>query len=103
MARFLIIWHINPTLFPDDPEEYAKFIEKVWAGIDDLIKKGVVEEMGAFLDGMTGFAIANAESRDVYRILNMHEPYWDFEVNEIISYEDMKEEIRSIWKAQAEA
>jgi len=99
VARFLILWRRSPTApFPTDPVEYSKFMEKTWAAIDALIKKGVIKEMGSFLDGTSGYAIGEGESIDTFRNVSMFVPYYESEVHEIIPYEKTKEIFRALMK-----
>jgi hypothetical protein len=47
MARFLILWRRSPTApWSTDLAESAKLQEKMWTGIDNLIKKGEIKEFG---------------------------------------------------------
>ena len=104
MARFLTLWRRNPVApWPTDPIEYSKLQEKAWAGIDDLIKKGIVKEFGFFLNGTSGYAIGEGESADTFRNVSMFTPYWESEVHEIIPFEKGKEILRGLLKAQIAA
>ncbi len=104
MGKFLILWSLNPTApFPTDPEELLQFYEKVWAAIDDLIKKGEITEMGAFMDGISGYVIGEGESVTIFKNLNMFTPFWTFEVYEAIPLETAKEIWRATTKARIEA
>jgi len=102
MARFFILWRENPlnaVVSPADPSEALKLQEKIYAGIDDLIKKGLIEEIGVFPDGTTGYAIAKGEATDVFRGVNMFQRYLVYEVcQEIIPYEKSKEVTRKLLK-----
>jgi hypothetical protein len=75
----------------------------MWAGIDALMKKGEIEEYGAFPDGTSGYAIGKGETADLYRDVLMFQPYILVEVHEIIPYEKDKEIVRALLKAQIAA
>jgi len=103
VARFLNLWRRNPVApWPADPVESAKIIERAWAAMDDLIKKGLVKEFGFFLDTTSGYTIGEGESADAFRSVGMFTPYWESEVHEILPYEKGKEIIRALWKAGAQ-
>lgn len=86
MARYLIIWRSDPVaLWPTDPVEYSKLTENSFAAMDDPAKKGLIKEMGSFLDGNSGYVICEGEGVDIYRASGMFSPYWESEVHEIIS------------------
>jgi len=104
VARFLALWRTNPVApWPRDPVEYSKLLEKMWAVIDDAIKKGTVKEYGSFLEGTSGYVIGEGEGADVYRATSMFMPYVHFELHEIIPYEKEKEIVRALLKARIEA
>jgi len=104
LARFLVLWHINLAVpWPTDPSKYLEMQEKMWAGIDGLIKKGEIEEFGVFPDGYSGYAIGKGETIDAYRDVIMFHPYSLAEVHEIIPYEKQKEIVRALCKAQIAA
>ncbi|MFQ6080607.1 MAG: hypothetical protein ACE5OW_02930 [Candidatus Bathyarchaeia archaeon] len=88
MARFLILWRVNPVApWPTDPSEHLKLDERMYAAIDDLIKKGEIEDFGFFLEGNSGYAIGKGESTDLFRSVSMFQPYIIFEIHDIIPYE----------------
>lgn len=104
MARFLIFWHRNPIApWPTDLVEYSKLMEKMWAGIDGLMKKGEIKEFCFFLDGTSGYLIGEGEGTDAFRGNSRFLPYFEMEVQEIIPYEKGKEISRALIKAQIEA
>jgi hypothetical protein len=103
MVRFLILWHRNPVApWPKDLTETTKLLEKMWAGIDNLLKMGELKEFGLFLDGKSGYAIGEGESTTVLRDVSMFMPFEEFEIQEIIPWEKGKAAIREAWKILAE-
>jgi len=101
MARYLILWRMSSSaLQPTDPSKSSELNEKMFAGIDGLIKKGDIEECGAFPDGTSGYVIAKGETIDIFRDACMFQPYILVEVHEIIPYEKQKEILRALLKAQ---
>jgi len=101
MARFLVLWKRNPVApWPRDPEEYLKLQEKMWAGIDHLVKRGEVRDFSYFLDGTSGYTLGEGEATDIFRDVSMLTPFYECEVHEIIPYEKGKETLRALLKAQ---
>jgi hypothetical protein len=104
MARILTMWRVNPLApWPTDPSKYLELMEKMWAGIDEAMRKGDVEEMGGFPDGHVGYTIGKGEPEDGYKYSMMFSPYFVFEMHEIVSYEKIKEITRAVVKAQIAA
>jgi hypothetical protein len=104
LARYLVLWSINPAApWPEDPVESAKLTEKLWMGIDRLIKKGTIKEFGYFMDGLSGYSIAEGDSVEAFKNVSMFSPFIECEVQEIIPYEKAKGALREVWKTMAEA
>jgi hypothetical protein len=89
--------------WPTDPSKLLDMQEKMWAVVDDLLRKGEKEQFGVFPDGTSGFSIVKGEAVDLYRDVSMFLPYCIFETHEIIPYEKSKEVTRAILKAQIAA
>lgn len=104
MARILTLWRMNPLApWPRDPAEAAKLRERMWAAIDDLMKKGLIKEFGWFLNGTSGYTIGEGDIAEAFKDVSMFLPYYEQEVHEVIPYEKGKEILRAVAKAQAEA
>ena len=105
MARYLVTCRSNPEApWPKDPEEYTKFMEQIWAGFDDGIRKGLIKDIGLFLDGhWDGYAIVEGEGADVLKGNIAFFPYWLTDTKEIVSIEKAKEISKTFAEAQIEA
>ena len=104
MARYLCMWRMNPAApTPTDPSEGLKLNEMLFAAMDDLIKRGEIEEFGWFPDGTSGYVIGKGEATDMFRSASMFLPYIIGEVHEIIPYEKGKEITIAVLKAQIAA
>jgi len=105
MAKYLVTCRSNPAApWPEDPEEYSKLMEQVWAGFDDAIEKGIIKDIGFILDGhWDGYAIVEGEGADVLQGNIGFFPYWLTNTQEIISYEKAKEMSRASIEAKREA
>ena len=102
MGRYLITCRSNPSApWPSDPDEYSKFIEQIWTGFEDFIKKGIIKDIGFFLDGQwDGYVIVEGEGADILSGNITFFPYWLTETREIISFEKAKEISRTLIKTQ---
>ena len=104
MGRFLVLWRQNPQApWPTNPVEALKLNEMMWAGLDGQIQKGDVKEIGWFMDGSSGYVIAEGASTVILGDIAMFQPWIEVEVHEIIDHEEAKETFRAVLKAQAEA
>jgi hypothetical protein len=101
VARFLVLWRRNPVApWPMDPAEYGKFQEKVWAGLDALMKAGLMKEFGYFADGRSGYAIGEGEITDAFRSVSTFLPFYEADVHEMIPYGKGKETIKDAIELQ---
>lgn len=104
MARYLVLWRQNPVApWPTDPSEALKLNEIMFATMDELIKKGEIDEFGWFQDAVSGYVISKGDSADIFRRSTMFQPYILGEVHEIISYEKGKEISIAVARAKIEA
>jgi hypothetical protein len=103
MARYLLLWRWNTAAqWPADPSESLKLSETMLAAIDDLIKKGELEQSGFFPDGGSGYMICRGEVTDVFRISGMLQPYMVSDVHEIIPWAKAKEIALAMGRAMVE-
>jgi len=94
---------VNPAApTPTDPSENLKLNEMMFAGIENLMESGEVEEFGFFTDGLSGYAIGKGEAIDTFRNVSMFLPYVYSEVHEIIPYKEGKETSIAVMKTMIE-
>ena len=103
MTRYLVLWRQNPVApTPTDPSEALKLNEMMFAGVENLMERGEVEEFGFFPDGLSGYAIGKGEAIDTFRNVSMFLPYMHCEVHEIIPYKEGKETTMAVTKTMIE-
>ena len=104
MARFINLWHVNPSApWPMEPSKLLEMEEGMWTMMDELKNKGDIEEWGVFSDPHCGYIIGKGETADMLKNSSMFYPYIVSEIHEIIPYEKQKEVIRAVRKAQIAA
>jgi hypothetical protein len=102
MAKYLVLWRRNPTVWPTDPVEYSNLVTKFGASVDDAIKKGEMKEHAHFLDGTSGYTIWEIEAAELLRRYSMTVPYYEYEVHEFIPIEKSGEILRTVFESQTE-
>jgi hypothetical protein len=86
MPKYLVTWTSNPTVWPTDPQQKLAVLEGATAGGDQMLKAGIVKEMGWFTD-QTGFAIFEVPSTE--QVIAMVAPFWPYyntEIREIVPW-----------------
>jgi hypothetical protein len=81
----------------------ARLFETRFAANDTLLQTGEVQEIGWFLDGKSGYVISSGESKDQFRRSFSASPFAVMEVYEIVPFETVKEVVKGVLKAKAEA
>jgi hypothetical protein len=100
MGKYLVLWTLSPTTpWPTDPAEALQLNETLWAGVDDLMKKGEITEMGWFMDTKSGYAIGESDAVTLFTNVNMFSAFFEMTVEEIIPYEVGKQVNRARLKA----
>jgi hypothetical protein len=103
VGRFLILGRANwAAPWPEDPSEDLKMEKMYYAALEEALKKGEIEDVGFFTDGQSGYVIVNGEATDVYR-LTLENPFYDYEIHEIISLEKAKKIELAVLKDMIEA
>jgi len=104
MAKFLNVWHYNLNApWPTNPVEMAKLVEVCLVAIDNALKTGDLLEFGYFPDGTGGYAISEREAKDQLSSMTAFWPWVVSTAQEMIPQEIVKDVLRGVWKAQAEA
>ncbi len=104
MSKYLILWRVNPAApWPLEPQKSLELQEKIWAVMDDSMKRGLTKEYGIFPDGNAGYLIGEGDATNMLRGASMFMPFVISEVHEIISYEKQKEILRDVIKLQSAA
>jgi L-rhamnose mutarotase len=65
VGRYLLLWRVNFSFWPMEASKSLELNEKLWAAMDDLMKKGLVKDYGIFLDGQSGYLIAEGEAANL--------------------------------------
>ena len=91
MARYMVSWKANASVWPTDPKAALAVLEGAAAGGDMLLQAGAIKEMGWFTS-QEGFAIFEADSKAaVIGMVSPFFPYYSPEVREIVPWEAGKQ------------
>ena len=93
MARYMVQWKANPSVWPTDSKEALAVLEATTGGGDQLLKAGAIKEMGWF-NSHEGFAIFESDSKEsVLGMVQGFFPYFSPDVREIVSWDAGKQAI----------
>jgi hypothetical protein len=80
MTKFLIQWHKNPHMVPENPEKMAKQNLSLLEGVRAALKSGGFRDWGVNCNGYDGYAIAEGTEADILASLLKWMPYVLFDV-----------------------
>ena len=92
----LILWEMNESLIPSDPEEGMKFHMANLERVKEGVKTGGLKMWGVSTGGNNGFAITDAEGAELYALTAMWTPYVRFEVKPMISVDEAIETMKGM-------
>jgi hypothetical protein len=93
MARYMVSWKANASVWPTDPKEVLGALEAATGGADQLLAGGALKELGWFTPH-EGFAIFEADSKEsVLGMVQGFFPYYTPEFQEIVPWEAGKKAI----------
>lgn len=101
MARYMVTWKANASVWPTEPKQLLDVVEGAIGGGDHLLATGAIKEMGWFTP-QEGFAIFEADAKEA--VLGMVQgffPYFSQDVREIVPWESGTNAILSSARAAA--
>ena len=89
MTKNLIIWKVNPNLWPTAPEEGLKLQLGMMQMVKEDISKGVHKDWGMSINGSMGYAISELAEKELYATMMRFMPYIAFEIYPVLSADDV--------------
>ncbi len=91
MSRYFISFKLNSAIFPADPKVALKVAEANFAVSDEMLKAGIVTDIGTFNPG-EGYMIVEFPSlEEAYKLVERMYPHMISDIREIISWEKTEE------------
>jgi hypothetical protein len=85
MAKYLLLWQLDPTRVPVGPKERATGWSGLMAMVKKDLEKGISKDWGAFIGEGKGYAIAEGTETEVSLMTQQYIPYVLFETHPIMS------------------
>jgi hypothetical protein len=96
MGKYLMLWQLNPSLIPVDPQERGKGFTALMNLIEQDIEKGITKDWGSFVGERNGYCIVEGSEVDVARMVQQYSPFCGFLTHPIASFDQMKEMLKSL-------
>jgi hypothetical protein len=96
MAKYFMLWEVDPGRAPLDPKERGA----AWLGMTSMVKQdikdGKLTDWGIFVAQNSGYAVATMTSLELSKNLQRYYPYVTFKVNEVNSVDQAAEVAKSL-------
>ena len=96
MARYLLMWQLDPARVPVDPKERGAG----WAGLMSMVKKdmekGITKDWGAFVGEGRGYCVVEGTETEISGLVQQYSPIVHFETHPVMSMSQVDEIIKSL-------
>ena len=96
MAKYLITWESDISRVPADPKERVAMRMKMLEMTKQNLKEGKISDWGIFLGGYKGYAVGEGSAVDMAIGTAQFSPYVTFNVEEVLSVDEMLEATKSL-------
>lgn len=96
MARYLLLWQLDPARVPVDPKQRATGWSGLMAMVKKDLEKGISKDWGAFIGEGKGYAIAEGSEAEVSIMTQQYSPYVQFETHPIMSVSEIGNMLKAL-------
>jgi hypothetical protein len=98
MGKYLMLWAVDPTKVPVNPQERGSG----WGAMLDMIKqemqKGITKDWGSFVGELNGYAVVEGSEVEIGNMVQRYVPFVHFKVHPIASISQVDEVIKALSK-----
>ena len=104
MPKYLYLWRLNFSQVRLDSVEMGKLQERLFAVIEENLKKGGLKDWGMYLDGVHGFAIRECEGTELMTGIMSFAPYIEvLAVHEVLILDKARKIYAGVVQSRMEA
>ena len=96
MSKYLITWEADESIWPTDLKEQGALAGKLGEMVKQSMKEGKTSDWGIFVGGDRGYSVGEGKAVDLYRDLQRYHPYINFNVQEVLSIDEVLEAMKSM-------
>jgi hypothetical protein len=83
MAKYLVLWELDPARVPEDPKERAAGWTLLMNMVKQDMQKGFTKDWGAIPGELNGFFIIEATEVELMMVTEQYNPYVSFQVHPV--------------------
>ena len=96
MAKYLILWEVDPSRSPIDPKERGA----AWGMLVDMVKqdqiKGLMKDWGSFVGEINGYSVVEGTEVEIGTMMQQYIPFVNFKVHPVASLSQVGEVIKAL-------
>ena len=96
MGKYLLLWELNSTLIPADPQERIKGYAGLMVLVQQDIEKGLTKDWGCFVGEGNGYCVVEGSEVDISKMVQQYSPFCKFTSHPVASVEQMIEAFKSM-------
>jgi hypothetical protein len=96
MARYLLIWELNPNYISENPLERGTQWKQLMNMVEQDFKKGITKDWGSFISEQRGYCVAEGSELDIGIMTQQYSPYVMFETHAVASVEQTVELLNAL-------
>ena len=98
MGKYLVLWEIDLTRIPADPQQRATAWKPLTEMVKQDMKEGKTKDWGAFVGELNGYSVAEGTEVEIARMLLRFSPFVHFKTHPIASISQVEETIKAVTK-----
>jgi hypothetical protein len=98
MAKYLLLWEVDPNKVPADRKERAALWGPMVQMVKQQMKAGTTIDWGVFAGGLKGFSVSEGDEMTISESAQKYLPYVTFDVHPIITIDQMEQVIEDLKK-----
>jgi len=85
MAKYLMLWQLDPARVPVEPKQRATGWAALMAMVKNDLEKGIMKDWGSIIGEGKGYSIAEGGETEIAIMTQQYSPYVRFETHPIMS------------------
>jgi len=95
MGKYLLLWEIDPTRIPVDPQQRATAWKPLIEMVKQDMKEGKVKDWGTFIGELNGYSVAEGTEVEIASMLLRFAPFVHFKTHPVSSLSQVEEVIKA--------
>lgn len=96
MGKYLLLWELDPTKVPVNPQERAAAWKSMIEMVKQEIEKGMTKDWGSFVGELRGYSVVEGTEVEIGTMVQKYVPYVHFEVHPVGSVEQVEDVIKAL-------